>query len=195
LNFFGLGPARPMWRGWTQPMTPPALGCKCLLFKWIIIHLNSKKCKRKSHAQRWKTHTWKWKRKGRRWWRRRAGWSLLCFRLSQFFSSVPCFPFSVSLVFFPDVLPLFFYSSVRISLLSQFNSSCSPSVLSYFLPCVCLLLFMSSSVFPLSRCLFFFFPLAFPSGFPSWFSTTVLLPLPLVVFHLAFIAKGCMLLL
>jgi len=63
-----------------------------------------------------------------------------------------------------------------VSLLSQFNSSWSPSVLSYFLPCVCLLLVVSSSVFPLSRCLFSFFPLSFPSGFPSWFSTTVLLP-------------------
>jgi len=107
------------------------------------------------------------------------------------FSSSPLFLVFLSLFllfFFPDVLPLFFSSSVRISLLSQFNSSWSPSVLSYFLPCVCLLLVVSSSVFPLSRCLFFsflcHFPLVSPPGFPPRsFSLGSVSPL-------AFIARG-----
>ena len=85
--------------------------------------------------------------------------SVSVFLLCSLFSFL-CF----SCFFFSDVLPLFFSSSVRNSLLSQFNSSWSPSVLSYFLPCVCLLLVVSSSVFPLSRCLFFL-----SSVIPLWF--------------------------
>jgi hypothetical protein len=73
---------------------------------------------------------------------------------------------------------------VRLSPLLFFFSCRSPLVFllvfSYFLPCVCILLFISSLVFPLSRCLFFF-PLLFPSLFFFF----------VAVHPLAFIARRC----